>query len=179
MKSLPYAQRQKRAAWFYQRGWKWRLAALAIVAVFTIGILLIVSLSQPSVSSQHTVQAPTPVPPVLVTHGVPTYGGPLGDFIKKYGKPTSVGAGQDNFLLHNNTLSVWYSGQRVTRLLYNIPGDASVRRMCEQFLPESAQQFNTLSEGQGNGYVDYHSSIGEIIMQLDPGQCLLFPPEGA
>jgi hypothetical protein len=48
-------------------------------------------------------------------------------------------------------------------------GDQQTIANCTQFLPADARSFNATGP-----YIDYSSSLGEVVMQHAAGSCLLF-----
>ncbi len=60
----------------------------------------------------------------------------------------------------------------------NVSGPSSWSRQqtesyCSQFLPNDASEFNRVKDSI-NTLIDYHSSVGEVVMTvLDQGSCLL------
>ena len=107
-------------------------------------------------------------------HGNPQLDGPISDFIGKYGQPIQSSLSSDSFWADQAQtirVDVTPQGTIVHEILVSVPGNWSVsqtKTFCEQFLPPDASPFNTT----GN-VTDYQSSIGEIMMQLGAGSCLL------
>lgn len=121
---------------------------------------------------------PTPTPPLSsVTHGRPHLGGLFSDFVGAYGTPTDQGdSSSQNFLTGPNQtieISALKNEQGVVTQL-NILGPTSwtssqTQNYCVQFLPDNTVQFNT----SGN-ITEYHSSAGDVTLQLQSSSvCLL------
>jgi hypothetical protein len=127
----------------------------------------------------------TPVPPTQVvpttapvTHSAPVLGGPISDFYGKYGTPHNQGslpnsetwiASQQPVLAVNAAPD---SSGRVTQVSVvgwdqntgNSLSNADMLSYCQQFMPADATEFNTDAN-----YIDYHSSIGEVVVLLQQG----------
>lgn len=130
-------------------------------------------------STATSTRKPTPTPVYnlpSVTHGRPRLGGPFSDFVGKYGTPTPQGdASSQNFWDgpdQSITISVQRNEQgKVTQI--NILGAPSwnvqqTQNYCVQFLPDGALQFNAT-----NNQVEYHSSAGDVVLDLQPTSCSL------
>ncbi len=131
---------------------------------------------------------PTPLPTHAsgfpATHGTPLIGGPFSDYVGKYGQP--IGQGQpgsynfqsdtprpDGSLPLGPNVTPNTSGEVVGLTIIADSTDTisftQAQRNCEKWLPDDAVVFNIAAP-----YVDYHSSVGEIVMMLnDPGDCVL------
>ena len=129
-----------------------------------------------SPSTSHTTPVstvqPTEVP--AITHGNPQLDGPISDFIGKYGQPVQSSSLSDSFWADKAQtirVDVTPQGTIVHEILVSVTSNSSasqIKTFCEQFLPPDASAFNTTSN-----LIDYQSSIGEIMLQLGPGSCLL------
>ena len=111
-----------------------------------------------------------------VTYGRPHLGGPLSDFVGKYGPPTDQGdADSQNFWVGmdqtidinvlTNDLGV------VTQLAVLGPDTWSAQQAdgyCVQFLPDKAVQFSATATQR-----EYHSPIGTVVLTLQAYSCLL------
>lgn len=134
-----------------------------------------VDATQQSGGPAPTVPLPTPTQPPA-THGTPHIGGPISDFYGKYGQPHNQGIGDSE---------TWIADQQQTVLINASPdangvaigmgvtaaadwSDAQTTQYCSQFLPPDASAFNSV----GN-LTDYHSSVGEIVMQISQASCTL------
>jgi len=130
---------------------------------------------------------PTPTPQTSTfpaTHGRPHIGGPFSDFVGKYGQPIGQGQpGSYNFQSDTARPDGSYpAGPNVTPnaagvvIGLTIVSDGATtvsfdqaRLHCEVWLPSDATLFNTAPP-----YIDYHSSVGEIVMMVnDFGDCVL------
>lgn len=107
-----------------------------------------------------------------VTHGTPHIGGPKSDFIGKYGQPTTMNGGwvldeEQNTIVFAN---VDASGTvtKVTLVTLASWDMATTKEHCAPFLPPDASQFN-----DAGNFIDYHSSVGEVVMLLYAGSCVL------
>jgi len=129
---------------------------------------------------------PTPTHPAKfpATHGRPHIGGPFSDFVGKYGQPIGQGSG-NSYNFQSDTTRPDGSlppGPNVTPnaagmvIGLDIVSDstttvsfAQARLHCEPWLPSDAVEFNSAPP-----YIDYHSSVGEIVMMVnDFGDCVL------
>lgn len=121
---------------------------------------------------------PTPTPPLSdVTHGRPHLGGLFSDFVGAYGTPTPQGdSNTQNFWTGPNQtidINVLKNEQGIVTQL-NILGPntwttSQTQSYCVQFLPDHATQFNATAT-----QVEYHSSAGDIILNLQSSTaCLL------
>jgi hypothetical protein len=111
-----------------------------------------------------------------VTYGRPHLGGPLSDFVGKYGQPTDQGdAGSQNFWIGadqtidinvlTNTLG------EVTQLTVLGPDTWDAQQAegyCVQFLPDKAVQVSATATQR-----EYHSSVGTVMLTLQARSCLL------
>lgn len=121
---------------------------------------------------------PTPTPPLSnVTHGRPHLGGLFSDFVGAYGTPIAQGdSNSQNFLTGPNQtidLNAIRNEQGiVTQLTILGPNSWDTQQTqseCMQFLPDNAVQFNTTTTT-----LAYHSSIGDVLLQLQSASaCLL------
>ena len=110
------------------------------------------------------------------TSGRPHLGGPFSDFVGKYGSPTSQGDGnsQEFWVGPEQTIeiSVVRNDQgEVTQLTILGPNTWNAQQTqsyCIQFLPDGATQFQT-----ANNLIEYHSSAGEIVLNLQTTSCTL------
>jgi len=177
------------------RKWLWLILVIIVLLLFAGIIVSFAAISgrnttAPTVQATHppiqqqgtssstshqtpvsTVQ-PTEVP--AITHGNPQLDGPISDFIGKYGQPIQSSLSSDSFWADKAQtirVDVTPQGTIVHEILVSVTGNWSVSQIktfCEQYLPPDSSPFNTT----GN-ITDYQSSIGEIMMQLGPGSCLL------
>jgi len=134
-----------------------------------------------STATSQSTTAPTTQPTTAssangVTNGTPHIGGPMSDFYGKYGQPNNQGIG---------TSETWIVDQQQTVLVNATPdanaqvagvsvttganwSNTQMQQYCSQFLPADASAFNSVSD-----LTDYHSSIGEVVMQLGASMCVL------
>lgn len=181
--------------------WKTRRGGCAIVLAWIVIVSIIngvthASHTQPSeqaTTTSVTQQASTPtaithaakgntptaatVAAIKPTHGTPRLGSLISDFYGKYGKPNNQGIGNSETWLVGSDQSIILnagpdSKGRVTQV--GITGPDTWNRLktenyCDSFLPPDATSFNRVDI-----YVDYHSSLGEIVFQYVPdGGCTL------
>jgi hypothetical protein len=120
---------------------------------------------------------PTATKPPQATHGRPRMGGDITDFYGKYGTPSTVSNGSN---------VVWFTPDRILisatpNIINTVVGvtivgleswnETKTLAYCQSFLPDDAQEFNRL-----NGtptWIDYHSSMGEIVLQLASQNCVI------
>jgi hypothetical protein len=112
-----------------------------------------------------------------VTHGRPHLGGLFSDFVGAYGKPTVQGdSNSQNFLTGSNQTidinAIKNEQGIVTQLTILGPNSWDTQQTqsdCIQFLPANAVQFNATST-----MLAYHSSVGDVLLQLQSASaCLL------
>lgn len=130
---------------------------------------------------------PKPVTPTSgVTHGTPQLGGLFSDFYGKYGTPF-IPTGSDgseswniseqpsiaiNAAPDGNGKAVHIS---VTEIDLNTGDTWSIPQMigyCARFLPADASEYNRVSD-PGDLWIDYNSSIGQLVELLTTGTCTL------
>lgn len=130
-----------------------------------------------SASTSTPVPGATPqIGPASATHGRPHLGGPLSDFVGKYGPPTDQGdTTSQNFWVGTDQtidLNVLTNGQgEVTRLDVLGPPSWTTQQAasyCLQFLPDQAVQFEATATQR-----EYHSSVGVVVLTWQPQSCLL------
>ena len=114
---------------------------------------------------------------VQPTHGTPRIGGPMSDFYGKYGTPHNQGsvAGSETWFLNDQNQTIIGAAPDTNGMVnwLDITNSTSwsnqqMQTYCEQFMPSDASQFN-----QAGSFIDYHSSIGEIVLLLGPQSCVL------
>jgi hypothetical protein len=113
----------------------------------------------------------------------PRMGGPLDDFVATYGQPTATAPDSETFLSTDKLVRITAyvtAGTTIVDRVY-VTGPSTWNAtddyaFCLQLLPDDAQEFQR-NVGPIN-WLDYHSSMGEIVMQLQVPTCLLFvsPP---
>lgn len=113
----------------------------------------------------------------------PRMGGSLDDFVATYEQPTATAPNSETFLTSDKlvqiTAYVTAGTTTVNRIYLTGPSTWVVTddySFCLRFLPSDAVEFQR-NVGPIN-WIDYHSSLGEIVMQLQNPTCLLFisPP---
>jgi hypothetical protein len=142
-----------------------------------------------------TVALPTPAPRKIptqvaptattaaqaVTHGTPLIGGQFSDFYGKYGTPHNQDAtnGETWFVSEQPFIMVGAdpnTSGKTTQVTVveedqttgnSWPNDQMLS-YCMQFMPADATEFNTV-----DNIIDYHSSIGEIVVQLQTASCVI------
>ncbi len=137
-------------------------------------------------------QKPTPTPQptqqptattasngLAATHGIPQVGGPMSDFVGKYGQPISQGdANSQNFYTDNTQtiiVNVRPSGQNQQVTYLSVLGpdswsDDQTKTSCMQYLPSDAVEYNAV-----DSLTDYHSSVGMIVLNnAGGGTCTLY-----
>jgi cytoskeletal protein RodZ len=130
--------------------------------------------TSPSTSHSTPVSTVQPTEVPAITHGNPQLDGPISDFIGKYGQPVQSSLTSDSFWADKAQtirVDVTPQGTIVHEILVSVTSNLSasqIKTFCEQFLPAGSSPFNTTSN-----LIDYQSSIGEIMLQLGPGSCLL------
>jgi hypothetical protein len=104
-----------------------------------------------------------------------TLGAPLSAFIAKYGPSQAADPRINLFPINANRnadLIVTVTSGKVTDLVLSAFtatwDDAQTVTACVPFLPVGAAQFNAVGP-----YIDYHSSLGDVIMQHTAGSCHL------
>jgi len=130
--------------------------------------------SQPS-QSTNDASTPSPVAPAA-TNGTPQIGGPISDFYGKYGQPNNEGNGGSETWIADQQQQTLVNASadangRVTQVTLTSGANWSndqTKQNCSQFLPPDASEFNT-----DGPYIDYHSSIGEVVMQISQSSCVL------
>ena len=138
----------------------------------------------PATPTTDITPTPTQVTQFAATHGKPHIGGPFSDFVGKYGQPIGQGSG-NSYNFQSDTPRSDGSlppGPNVTPnaagmvIGLDIVSDGATtvsfdqaRLHCEVWLPSDAVEFN-----RAPPYIDYHSSVGEIVMMVnDFGDCVL------
>jgi hypothetical protein len=169
------------------------LAAVVLVLAVIIGVAS-QGQNQKSAPATQAIQQPTlhpttapttkttpkptvqPTKGLAVTHGTPRIGGRISDFYGKYGQPNNQGIGNSE---------TWLADQQQTVLVNASPNasgevtyvsvtssanwsNSQIMAYCSQFMPSDASKFNSDAN-----YTDYHSSIGEIVVQLAPASCVI------
>jgi hypothetical protein len=177
----------KKELW-YRQTWAIVLFALLILGLCGGGVIMMMThASKPNSNTTSTVltQKSNTTPAkqtkvtatatnvVTATHGTPHIGGPMSDFIGKYGQPVSQGTGNtENFYADSaRTILVNVTPQGPNQQIQgvNVQGQTSwsidqAKAFCTQFLPSDAVAFNAK-----DNYANYHSSVGEIVLTT-PGQ---------
>ncbi len=124
--------------------------------------------------------------PQAVTHGRPQIGGLFSDFYGKYGTPHNQGNGNSESWFVSEQPSIAINATpndagrvthiSVTELDLNT-GDAwDITRMmgyCSQFLPDDAAEAPNRITDTGQLWIDYNSSIGQIVELLTSGTCTI------
>ena len=162
------------------------LAVVVVVLAIIIGVASQGKSQQPSSTARATQQPtskPTPKPTVqptkalAVTHGTPRIGGPMSDFYGKYGHPNNQGSvpGSETWILNDQNQTIIDAAPNAGGIVdyVNITNGTAwnnqqMQSYCEQFMPSDASQFN-----QDGPYIDYHSSVGEIVMELGQASCVI------
>ena len=122
-----------------------------------------------------------------VTHGTPQIGGLLSDFYGKYGTPHNQGIGNsETWLVSSQPLILVNADHDASGKTTNVgvtEQDMSTGttwskdqmiNYCAQFMPGDATAFNSVGDyNQGGLFIDYHSSIGEIVDLLAQGSCVI------
>ncbi len=111
-----------------------------------------------------------------VTYGRPHLGGPVSDFVGKYGLPGEQGdTDSQNFWVGPDQtidINVLSNVQgMVTRLEVLGPDSWTVQQAeayCVQFLPGGAVQFSATATQR-----EYHSSVGTVVLTLQTHACVL------
>lgn len=119
------------------------------------------------VATQDALARPSP--------GGPQIGGKLDNFIGQYGAPTTTTPDHVVFVYDGAQITAYTSGQIVTSV--GVAGPSSWRlgdtvAFCRQFLPDDATEFTIATSTPA--FIDYHSSLGQVVMQLQPPTCSLF-----
>lgn len=166
------------------------VATPAFVRGFTGATLTPTAVATASVVSQRVVHIATNTPTVKAsqkptaatgpTHGNPRMGGPITDFAGKYGPSSGSGNGSNQLywadVAHTIFLAVTPNIiKSVVDIVVSGPDSWDVtvaQNFCAQYLPDDAQEFNN-TQGQ-DPFIDYHSSMGEIVMQLSPITCHMY-----
>lgn len=110
------------------------------------------------------------------THGRPHLGGPFSDFVGKYGIPSSQGdansqefwVGPDQAIDINVSQNEQGKVTQIQVLGSDTWNEQQTRSYCMQFLPDGATQFSAT-----NNVIKYHSSAGEIDLNLQTTSCSL------
>ncbi len=149
--------------------WAYIVAGVALVLVLCIGVSIAAASgggTSPAVVATHTaVAASKPGPPYV--------GGPYTNFTHTYGQPFNVNGWFYGNSKQTLIFAVTVSGGIVTMVsvLQSPDGttDAQTMKECEVFLPSGASEFNAISD-----LTDYHSSVGEIVIQnAGQGTCTI------
>ena len=144
-----------------------------------------VATTKPAVTTQPTATVkpkpttkPTVAAQIAATHGTPVFGGFYSDFIGKYGQPVIQGtANSETFAPTNDQVIVNVTPQdgKVTRMIITGPDSWTQQQtesFCTAFLPADASEFNRTAGD--TPFIDYHSSMGEIIISLQPQSCIIY-----
>jgi hypothetical protein len=107
--------------------------------------------------------------------GPAVLGAPLSAFVKAYGAYSVSGSGAYQFPTDANQSAILFvtiAHGQATEIVLSADtatwDDTQTIAACAPFLPVGASRFN--ADGP---YIDYHSTLGEIIMQHAPGSCQL------
>lgn len=122
-------------------------------------------------------QQPTATTVPTAASGPPRVGSSLSDIVAAYGQPFSYGIGNSpNFYADSAQtiiVNVTVSGGTVTQV--NVLGptdwtDQQTFEYCTTFLPSDATAYNSVGH-----YTDFHSSIGDLVIEnLGMGTCLAY-----
>lgn len=154
--------------------WRWLLLALALLFV---GIIC--AISTPAFMQGWSNGLATQT----ATHATPSpaqsarMGGSLDAFESAYGLPTRTAPSSETFTSNKIQITAYVNtAQVVIRVFvtgiaaWNVNDDYTY---CKQFLPLDASEFHRVVTSTP-AFVDYHSSLGDITMQLQTPTCLLF-----
>lgn len=162
---------------------------LLLILIFGYGISHVLLLRKAPASTSPAVHSTTVVQKkshaqstqpssTTVTRGTPHVGGPISDFVSKYGQPVSQGIenGQNFFGDTSHTIDINArtdnEHQQVTYLAVVGPqswSESQTKAYCTQFLPSDAQQSNSTAD-----LTNYQSSIGKVVLTMNGvNMCML------
>lgn len=123
---------------------------------------------------------PAPSPTSSSQTANPHLGGTLDDFVATYGAPVQTAPNYEVFSISTARITAYINpsdlpnAQTVNRVAVTGPSTwrpQDTAANCAVFLPDDAVRYDG---GIDAGYIDYHSSLGEIVLQVDTQNCLLF-----
>lgn len=151
------------------------LAALTLLVSLFVGVAC--SIWTPAfMGGIHNAQATQTATHSANYHGRPHMGGILDDFVAAYGLATKTAPDNETFTSDNVQITAYVYKAQVVNQIY-IVGPSSwnlytTLTYCKQFLPPDAV---ALTNAVGDRiWVDYSSSLGKVVMQLQVPTCLLF-----